>query len=87
MIGTVVITVEETSHSSTVPMKINNQVDGLFLSDLSDRILDQEGLGLFDRIWPEPAPVEVKTCKIASIVAESDSIDVDHRKYNDIVPP
>ena len=69
VIWTIIISIEETSHSSAMAMKVNDQIDWLFLSYLSYGIFDEESFRLLDRIWSEPASIEVKACKISSIVA------------------
>ena len=87
MIRAIIISIEETSHSSAMTMKVDDQIDWLFLSYLSYSIFDEESFRLLDRIWSEPASIEVKTCKIASIIPQSNSIDIDHGKNVDIKPP
>jgi hypothetical protein len=68
-------------------MQIDDEIDRLSLGYFLYGVFDEEHFGLAQGVWTQPAAVEVVPCEIASIVSDGHSINVHHRKDEDVEAP
>lgn len=68
-------------------MEIQYQLYTLLLIDLFNIIFYSKHLRLPILVSLQPTPIEIVPCKVSSIVAEHNSINIHHRKDIDIESP